>query len=164
MKTIKSNGYIQNRTTIQQIPEYNIRYQIKNKPELGVQSPTDIDLVLEFQGKVIIMVEYKKENAYLPTGQKRTLVTMIDAMQGKGQKGKLYQGKDRYQGAYLLIAEHNTPSNTKFFDGANCRVREMYENKKWTPNLGNKTVKEVIEIIFGFHNIPIEEYNQPTYW
>lgn len=164
MSTLKSNGYIKNRNSIQQIPEYNIRYQIKNKPQLGIQSPTDIDLVLEFQGKVIILVEYKKTNAYLPKGQKRTLTTMIDAMQGKSTKNKPYQGKERYQGAYLLVAEHNTPGNSKFFDGGACRVREMYVHKEWITNPNEVTVKELVEKIFKHHNIEVEEYNDPTFW
>jgi len=160
MSKIKSRGYIQNRNAIQQVPEYNLRYQIKNKPEWGVQSPTDIDLVLEFQGKIIILVEYKKADAGMPKGQKRTLTTMVDAMQGRHTKNKMYQGKERYQGAYLVVAEHNTPGNTRFFDGAECKVREMYTNKKWQPNTSNWTVQSVVEAIFKHHNIEIEEYKQ----
>ena len=160
MATIKSHGYIQNKNSIQQIPDYNLRYQIRNKPELGIISPTDVDLVFEFQGKVIIMVEYKKINAYLPKGQKRTLTTMINAMQGKSTKNKPYQGKERYQGAYLLVAEHNTPGNIKFFDGGNCRVREMYVHKEWIINPNEITVKELVEKIFSHHKIDFEEYQQ----
>ena len=59
----------------------------------GIQNgkihPTDIDAVLEFDNKTLILIEVKKSNNYLPTGQKLVLERICDNWTNKEQDRKV---------------------------------------------------------------------------
>ena len=113
MSKMKSEGKVMNRQKFNQLPIFeNLRFVVPNKRnECGIQSPTDIDLLFEFQKKILIIVEYKKEGNEMPNGQERTLTSNIDMT--------------RYPYAFLLVAEHNVPDN-KDYDASTSIVKKIY--------------------------------------
>jgi hypothetical protein len=92
----------------------------------GVIHPSDIDAVLEFDGKVIILFEVKRVGNEIPTGQRLLLERIAD----------------RFEYGFVLKVEHN------FFDDSvdiplhTCKVTSIYYKSKW-----NDTQRDVVEVL-----------------
>lgn len=150
---IKSGGKIQNLKRLQQTPIFeNLRYTITDDSGWGIQSPTDGDMIFEFQGKLLIIVDYKLEGKGAENGQNRTFQTIIDACQLGG-----------YEGAYYVIATHNTDIDTPTYDASICVVKRIYTHNKWKSPKPPITMKELFNMLIEKHNLPLEEYTPPNH-
>ena len=141
---IESQGKIQNKKRLTQVPEFNLSYQSPEEPWLGTQSPTDVDCLFEYQGKVVVFVDFKLEGKSLERGQKYTFTHIVDALQLGG-----------YEGAYIIEATHNTPIDQQFYDASICVVTRLYNNKKWIEPPYVITFRQMLEKIFKLHNLPL---------
>ena len=150
---IKSQGIIQNLKRLQQVPVFeNLRYSITDKSGYGIQSPTDGDMIFEFQGKIAIIVDYKMSGKSLENGQYRTFTTLTNALQNGG-----------YEGAYFIVAEHNTDINIPTYDASICEVKRVYNNGKWKTPKSAITMRELFNTLISKHNLPLVEYTPPSY-
>lgn len=102
--------------------------------ENGKIHPSDIDAVLEFDNKYLILFEVKRINNELPTGQRLLLERMCDNWGGK---------------SIVLFVWHNFKDDTKDIPLIECSVEKYYFNKKWT-----KAKKEttIITALRGLHD------------
>jgi hypothetical protein len=79
--------------------------------------PTDIDAVLEFDNKYLIMFEVKYKGVKVPTGQELVLKRIADAWQ-------INCGD-----AFVVYCSHETKVD-EVVDMANTKVYEVYHDKK----------------------------------
>jgi hypothetical protein len=150
---IESQGKIKNLKRLQQIPLFEgLRFDVTNDTCNTIQSPTDIDAFFEFQGKIAILTDYKLESKPLEVGQFKTFTHMIDAMQKGG-----------YEGAYILVAEHNTSLDYPTYDSSICNVVKVYFNGEWITPPNPITVKEMYVRIFKRHNIALKPHESLDY-
>jgi hypothetical protein len=148
---IKSQGKIQNMERLRQIPVFEkLRYDITDGSGYGIQSPTDGDMIFEFQGKLNIIVDFKLTSKPLEDGQSRTFTTMVDALQEGG-----------YEGAYLIIASHNTPIDVPVYDASTCVVNAVYSKGKWYSMSDVLTIEDVFNKLISKHNLPLKKYVEP---
>lgn len=154
MKKMKSEGKVMYREKFNQIPIYqNLRYVVPGKRnECGIQSPTDVDMVTEFQKQVLIITEFKEEGNEMPVGQERTFTSFIDMT--------------RYPYAFLLVAEHNAGDNEDY-DASTCVVKRVYMKTdsnategEWMPLKQPKTVRECYDTIFETCSIDLLHYDE----
>jgi len=89
--------------------------------ESGNVHPTDIDAVLEFDNKILILIEVKRKGNALPVGQRLLLERLTDSW---------HTGK-----AISLVVEHSFKNDHKDIPLAECHVTKAYYKSKWT----NKT-------------------------
>ena len=89
----------------------------------GIQNgnihPTDIDAVLEFDNKTLILIEVKKSNNDLPTGQKLVLERICDNWNDKERK------------SIALYVTHNFKDDTKDIPLVDCMVEKYYFAGTW---------------------------------
>jgi len=88
----------------------------------GVQNgnihPSDIDAVLEFDSKYLLLFELKKVGAKVPTGQRMMLERIIDAWEDCGKIG------------VVVYCEHNTKAEETIYL-KDCTVVGGYNNGKF---------------------------------
>jgi len=95
----------------------------------GVIHPSDIDAVLEFDDRIIILFEVKRIGNEIPTGQRLLLERIAN----------------KFEYGFVLKVEHN------FFDDSvdiplhNCKVTSIYYNSSWRET--NRDVLEVLQTI-----------------
>ena len=91
----------------------------------GVQNknmhPSDIDAVLEFDNKLLILMEIKIKGKQLPTGQKLMLQRICDAWDSCDNKNGL-----------VLKIEHNHYTAKTDIPLRNCVVTEIYFQGQWS--------------------------------
>ena len=87
----------------------------------GVQNgkihPSDIDAVLEFDSKYLLLFELKKVGNKVPTGQRMMLERIIDAWEDSGKIGS------------VVYCEHDTMSHETIYL-KDCKVIEVYNKGK----------------------------------
>lgn len=81
----------------------------------GVIHPSDIDAVLEFNDEVIILMEVKRKNNIIPTGQR----LMLERIASKFEKGIVLKIEHEHYDAETAI-----PLNK-------CLVTRFYIDKEW---------------------------------
>lgn len=81
----------------------------------GVIHPSDIDAVLEFNDKFIILMEMKRKNNIIPTGQR----LMLERIADKFEKGIVLKVEHEHYDADTAI-----PLNK-------CTVTRFYTDKEW---------------------------------
>ena len=86
----------------------------------GKMHPMDVDAVLEFDNRVLILIEVKFKGSEIPTGQRLTLERICDNWQDKIKK------------SIVLKVEHNFRDSTKNIPIENCFVTSVYYNTKWS--------------------------------
>lgn len=79
--------------------------------------PTDIDAVLEFDNKALILFEVKKIRNKLKLGQRLLLERLVDAW--------------RTDKAIALVVKHNFKDDDSDIPLAKCWVRSYYYNGRW---------------------------------
>ena len=79
--------------------------------------PTDIDAVLEFNNKSLILFEVKKIGNNLPTGQKLVLERLVNSWHTKE--------------SIAIVVKHNFKDETIDIPLIKCWVRNYYVNGKW---------------------------------
>ena len=97
----------------------------------GVIHPSDIDAVLEFDGKVIILFEVKRVGNEIPTGQRLLLERIAD----------------RFEYGFVLKVEHNLFDDSVDIPLHTCKVTSIYYKSKW-----NDTQREVVEVLNSIGN------------
>lgn len=127
-------GKIENRNIARQIIDFSgIQY--------GKITPTDIDGLIEYHDKAIVLLEFKYADAELPRGQRVALERMCDCFRRANKE------------ATVLVCEHFVKDCTKDIIARNAIVREVYYKGNWY-NDGKSTVKERVDRFIQFvdHN------------
>jgi hypothetical protein len=92
----------------------------------GLHSPSDIDGVIDWQGKAFIYFEGKYGDADLPGGQKKGLQYLVDA--------------NKYP-CMAIVYKHTTEVDAEV-EVKDCKISQIYFNGTWTPS--GYTVKEMV--------------------
>ena len=124
-------GKIYNRERAQQLRDFSgLRF--------GDITPTDIDGLVEFNDTLFVYFEAKRIGTLLPRGQKLALTRQCDAINGT----KNFYGKTRI--AALIVIEHDT-SPDQDVDYAQLRVKNIYQNRRWTEPKKDTSCREAVE-------------------
>ena len=100
----------------------------------GKVHPTDIDGVMEFNGKKLVLMELKEEGRRVDMGQRLTLEHIAD-------NWKSTEGND----AIVIYSEHNIYNTDEDVDIGETMVKEVYWNKKrYNYEDQNRTVRSVV--------------------
>ena len=99
--------------------------------DYGNIHPSDIDAVLEFDNKHLILFEIKRLDNKIPTGQRLLLERICNDWVGN---------------SIVLKGEHKcNDTETIFLD--ECILTQSYKNGKWKPHSGSTTIKEALDNI-----------------
>jgi hypothetical protein len=85
--------------------------------ENGKIHPTDIDAVLEFDNEALILIEVKRINNYIPTGQRLVLERICDSWH-----------TDK---CVVLYVTHNFKNDKIDIPLSECKVEKFYYKGKW---------------------------------
>lgn len=119
-------GVIRNREFAQKIRDFSgLRW--------GKITPTDIDMFVEFSGKLYVLAEGKHGSAQLPFGQRLAFQRLVDA---------LHDPPERI--AIGLIVEHHTEGDIDF---AQLPVRESRYQGEW------RTPKSPISLLAAINSM-----------
>tara|TARA_R110000744_G_scaffold316051_2_gene422754 strand:+ start:32 stop:427 length:396 start_codon:yes stop_codon:yes gene_type:complete len=109
----------------------------------GVQNgnihPTDIDAVLEFDNEALILIEAKRENNEIPTGQRLVLERICDSW--------------HTEKSIALFVTHKTSDTEKLIDLHRCKVYKYYYNNKWHTNKGNTDFNNMLNKLGDYWGI-----------
>lgn len=99
-------------------------------------SPMDIDGVIEWEDRKIVLIEIKKKGVKVPYGERLTLQRMVNDF---GKAGKL---------AVALVADHTVFNPTEDVRVADCIVREVYTSSErvWRPPKRMMTVEGLVRL------------------
>ena len=104
------DSLIRNRNQVKQVIDFT---GVQN----GNMHPSDIDFVLEFDNKVLILGEVKRKYNKIPTGQKLILERIVDSWG---------------DGAVAIKVEHNFKDDTENIPLNECVVTARYYKGDWT--------------------------------
>lgn len=99
------------------------------------QTPTDIDMAIEFNSRELIIGEFKRWGAPVSYGQRRFITTLILATHQAGME------------TLAFIARHDTPTD-EAIPAHNCRITEYLcpkHSAKWVSPEGDRRVREFID-------------------
>lgn len=88
--------------------------------ENGKIHPTDIDAVLEFDNEALILIEVKRINNHIPTGQRLVLERICDSWH-----------TDK---CVVLYVTHNFKNDKIDIPLSECNVEQFYYKRKWHTN------------------------------
>lgn len=117
-------------------------FQFKNRAKQiisfkGIQygkiTPTDIDALIEFRGKAMILYEVKHNKAKVPPGQWNALKELTDMGERDGKE------------AACLVCEHNVDNPKDIVYLKDCIVRCVYYRGKITTIKKRITVEEATD-------------------
>ena len=111
---------INNRDLVKQVIDFT---GVQN----GKMHPMDIDAVLEFDNRILILIEVKLNGNQIPTGQRLTLERICDVW----HKKDIYKTNKKRK-AIVLKVEHNFRDSTKNIPIEKCFVTSVYYNSKWS--------------------------------
>ncbi len=100
---------IRNRDQVKQVIDFT---GVQN----GKVHPSDIDFVLEFDNRVLILGEVKRQFNRIPTGQKLILERIVDSWDGH---------------SIAIKVEHNFKDDSINIPLEECRVSAWYHKKNW---------------------------------
>tara|TARA_Y100001938_G_C7954202_1_gene360864 strand:+ start:35 stop:460 length:426 start_codon:yes stop_codon:yes gene_type:complete len=95
----------------------------------GKMHPMDIDAVLEFDNRILILIEVKYKGNDIPTGQRLTLERICNSWYKKDIQKTREQERSK---AIVLKVEHYFRDSTKNIPIENCVVTQIYYNEKWS--------------------------------
>ena len=125
---MNERGVINNIQRAQQINDFsNLLY--------GKITPTDIDGMIEYRGKLYIFFEIKYKDKDMPFGQRLALERLV--------KDLTYANKK----AIAIVAMHNVESVYDSVDASACIVKETFvsERQVWTKPPSQMTLKQVVD-------------------
>jgi len=100
----------------------------------GIQNgkihPTDIDAVLEFDNEVLILIEVKRFNNDIPTGQRLVLERICDSWKTKK--------------SIVLLVNVNVLNDVDSIPMVNGFVTKYYINGKWNDLKSDNKIKSVL--------------------
>lgn len=101
-------------------------------------TPTDIDGVIDYNGKAFFFLEGKHEDAQMPNGQKIALQNIVDAIQETGREA-------------ILVLYTHSHSPDQIVDVALQVVTMFYYKKQWNkPKKQQTTVLYAVEAFESF--------------
>ena len=98
-------------------------------------TPTDIDGLVDFAGRLFIYFELKYGDKQIDTGQRMALEAVVDS----------HQAACRH--AYAIIATHNVANPADDVDVANCIVSAYYYCHRWIQPGEHITMRQAIDKI-----------------
>lgn len=108
---MSSTSLIRNRDKVKQVIDFT---GVQN----GKLHPSDIDGVLEFDNKVLILIEVKRRFKPIPTGQRLLLERISDSWHDEEK-------------SIVLKVEHEFDDDTMDIPLLKCRVTRVYYKKHW---------------------------------
>lgn len=102
----------------------------------GNITPTDIDGLIEYRGKAVLLYEFKLRGYGMSEGQRLALTRIVDGLEASGKF------------AALLLCEHDTPVEQDV-DAAGAEVAGVYWRHEWREG-GGRTVKDWTDAFLGF--------------
>ena len=105
------------------------------------RTPTNVDMFLEFNGKIFIFGEYKFGNAPLPVGQRLALERTVDVLLKGGAA------------ATCFVARHTHPAEEDI-DGAAAIVTEAFLDGEWKPPKYTLNVRDFVLWYCRTHGVP----------
>jgi len=127
MEQFSQRGNIKNKGRAQQINSFSGLIRRRNI------SPTDIDGLIDYNGKAFIILEGKYGDAELPKGQRMALENLANAMLDGSKK------------VVVIIFRHNIHNVNEEINVSTQPVTEIYFKRKWFP-ISSKSTLQVIEI------------------
>ena len=100
--------------------------------ENGKIHPTDIDAVLEFDNKALILIEAKKKGSKIPLGQRLLLERLCDSWHTKK--------------SIVLYATHTYGDDTRDIPLSECVIDACYYKGVWR-SIKSKALKETLNKI-----------------
>lgn len=97
----------------------------------GKIHPSDVDFVLEFNNKVLILGEVKYKGSELTIGQRLMLERMADSW---------HTGF-----SFIIFVHHTHDDDTTDIPLEKCEVYKIYHNKKWH-SLGGMLIDKINQI------------------
>lgn len=105
--------------------------------KFGKCMPTDVDAMMEFDGKLLLVYELKYGDARIPFGQNLLLTRLVDAWQKDGTE------------AVLFLCRHMTPSG-KDIQLSTSSVTSVYYKGRWIPQKIVKQAKQMTEDVISW--------------
>jgi len=127
MEQFSQRGNIKNKGRAQQINSFSGLIRRRNI------TPTDIDGLIDYNGKAFIILEGKYGDAELPKGQRMALENLANAMLDGSKK------------VVVIIFRHNIHNVNEEINVSTQPVTEIYFKRKWFP-ISSKSTLQVIEI------------------
>jgi len=114
--------------------------QVLNFKGVGNQKihPSDIDAILEFDNKYLIIFEVKLKGVQVPYGQKLLFERIADCWQKTNGE------------AFIVYCEHQT-NTSEIVNMANTTVKKVYNNKK--NFVRNQNIREFLMTLAKHYNI-----------
>lgn len=113
----------------------------------GNNSPTDIDMVVEYHDTVMIIYEFKLCGADMPTGQRKTLTRIVDALTQAGKH------------AALFFCEHDVTDPREEINAAAAIVTRVYFCGRWYEGRGRTVAEQTTLFLRKFgQGAEIERY------
>jgi hypothetical protein len=97
----------------------------------GRKTPTDLDSLIDYNGRCFVVTEYKATGAVISYGQRVALERLVDTL-------------NLSVPAVLVIADHDTPLGQDV-DGANALVRKYYRAGLWRLTRHGVTVSMIAQ-------------------
>ena len=97
----------------------------------GRKTPTDLDSLIDYNGRCFVVTEYKATGALISYGQRVALERLVDTLNFSVP-------------AVLIIADHDTPLGQDI-DGANALVRKYYRGGLWRLTRQGVTVARIAQ-------------------
>lgn len=121
---------IKNRNKVKQVIDFT---GIQN----GKLHPSDIDAVLEFDNKVLILIEVKRKFKSIPTGQRLLLERISDSWHDNEK-------------SIVLKVEHECDNENINIPLEDCKITRVYYKKHWV------TLPEPQEFVRYVNNLGVE--------
>lgn len=132
-----NDGRIKNRNLVQITDFSNLLFKLSHT----TISPTDVDGLLEYQGRVAFFIELKYGNNDIVSAQEYTFKNVSKAMLMGG-----------YEAVYVIVANHeSTPEND--IDAGNAIIRKVWDGHKYHYPSNTSTLRTFIKNALKFHNI-----------
>jgi hypothetical protein len=111
-------------------------------------SPSDVDVMMEFYNKFLILSEIKEKGKDITVGQNICLTRIADAW-NKASKDKV---------SVVIFAQHNPSDEVILL--ADCTINKVYMNGKWI-DLSKKNInyKHFLQLFAEKHNIEHLNFN-----
>ena len=108
---MNNTSLIKNRNKVKQVIDFT---GVQN----GKLHPSDIDGVLEFDNKILILIEVKRRFKPIPTGQRLLLERICDSWHDEEK-------------SIVLKVEHEFDDDTMDIPLLQCKVTRVYFKKHW---------------------------------
>ena len=107
----------------------------------GAVHPTDIDAVLEFDNKFLVLIEVKTKGNELTTGQRLVLERMVNSWKSNDKK------------AIALFVSHNITDSSESVMLDKCDVEKYYTGNGWKDTKSLLNVKQFLSSLANTWNI-----------